>query len=440
VGVAGGGVVVNVANIGVLNLAGAGSMGTGRSGAQVTFGAQRMSNTFSLGASVSLAGANFRDVAAANGDPVARRQVSASVGLSLGRFGSIGVVFAAIDRGSIPAPIPVYAPPGTFYAQDAHNVQAAGGIYYLQPAQHSHIASASYSVQVGELAIYATSFHDFAGAHGTGMVVGVTIPLGSRCSATASAGSSSGQRYGQVQSMQSASDIGDWGYQAYGTDGSGTHAFGELSYKSPWGQVSAGADRLNRQTTMRGEAQGAFAFADGSLFASNTINDSFAVVDTNGVGNVRVTRENRPMGNTDSAGKLLVPGLTAFDVNRIAIDPADVPMDASVPYVTRTVRPQDKAGVVVSFPVHTSHGALLHLVDQSGKPLPVGTVVTQQEPGAAAVPVGFGGEAYVEDLAPNNRLAVELPTGQRCTVVFDYHAKSGDIPTIGPLACEEKSP
>jgi len=190
---------------------------------------------------------------------------------------------------------------------------------------------------------------------------------------------------------------------------------------------------------MQAEVQGAFSFADGGLFASNTINDSFAVVDTNGVGHIRVLDENREVGKTDSAGRLLVPDLRSFDVNHLAIEPTDVPVDTTVPFTTRDVRPQDRSGVVVRFPLHTSHGALLHLVDASGRSVPVGSTATLESTGAV-VPVGYDGAAYVQDLSRHNRLVVERPDGQRCEVVFDYRAVLGQIPVLGPLPCREKRP
>jgi outer membrane usher protein len=154
----------------------------------------------------------------------------------------------------------------------------------------------------------------------------------------------------------------------------------------------------------------------------------------------RVLAENREVGRTDSAGRLLVPDLRSFDLNHIAIEPTDVPADASIPYTTREVRPQDRSGVVVRFPVKMTNGALLRLVDDAGLPLLIGSVATLTATGAAA-PVGYGGEAFVEALSPrDNRISVQAPDGRRCIAVFNYQAVPGEIPTIGPLACREKGP
>jgi len=211
------------------------------------------------------------------------------------------------------------------------------------------------------------------------------------------------------------------------------------AFEIPQLPVVTGAGSIAIQTALHAEGQGAVSFADGGLFASNTINDSFAVVDTGGVEGIRVSNENREVGRTDSAGRLLVPDLRSYDVNRLSIDPTDAPADATVAFASRDVRPQDRSGVVVHFPVRASQGALLRLVDEAGRPLPVGSVATLAAT-RVAVPVGYDGEAYVQDLDRRNRLTIERPDGRRCAVSFEYAPVKGEIPTIGPLACRESRP
>ena len=95
--------------------------------------------------------------------------------------------------------------------------------------------------------------------------------------------------------------------------------------------------------------------------------------------------------------------------------------------------------MVLRFPVKISHGALLRLVDEAGVPLPVGSTARLRATGAM-VPVGYDGDAYVQDLNPHNDVEVELPDGRRCSVTFDYQPVPGEIPTIGPLRCPEHRP
>ena len=433
---AGAGAVVNVYDRGVLNLSAAGSTSGRLTGTQFSIGVQRIGRVFSIGASAAFASSSFRDIAAVNGDPTPTRQINANVGLSLGRFGSFGITYAGIDSNAASTPIPIYVPPGTILAGGA---TSPGETYYFQPAEHVHLLSASYSVQLGPASLYATGYHDLINGNDSGFMVGLTIPLGRRSSFSANGGVSSGIGSAQLQAMQTPTTVGQWGYQVYADTGQVRQEFGQAQYMSPWGLLTAGVDRIGRQTMVQGEVQGALSFLDGGLFASNTINDSFAVVDTHGFGHIRVFDENRLIGRTDSGGLLLVPNLLSFNSNRISIDPNDVPISATLPYASLDVRPQYRSGVVVKFPIHASHGALLKLVDSSGKALPVGSSVTLQKTGVKA-PVGYDGEAYLVNLSAHNRLLVEEPDGSRCTVTFTYHPVPGTIPTMGPLICRENKP
>ena len=311
-------------------------------------------------------------------------------------------------------------------------------LYVAQP-DHTQILSASYSIQIGRhLSIYATEFQNLI-QHGTGgLQVGLTIPFGRRTSSSASVTSDGSC---EVQAQQPAALVEEWGYQAYlsAGGGNGTHTFAQGQYKAPWALLTAGVDSNQGQTTLRLETQGAFSLVDGGLFPSNTIYDSFAIVDTNGLSRVHVLQENRPAGSTDSTGRLLVPDLRSFDLNRIAIDPADIPQDSSVDVTTREVRPRDRSGIVVKFRVKVSHGALLRLVDNEGLPVPIGSAATLKATGST-VPVGYDGNAYIEDLSRVNEVIVELPSGRHCSAVFSYRPLAGDIPLIGPLFCREKTP
>jgi outer membrane usher protein len=411
---AGAGGVAQIGNLGVVNFSMAPSFGSGQAGAQFSAGAQRIGRVFSLSASAIMADRNYRDVASENGDGVPRKQLSAFTGLSLRRFGSGGLAYAAVNMD--PSPVPLQ--------QNAN------------PAQHSQIVSLNYSLQVHHVFLYATEFRDLVNKGSSGLQIGLTIPFGKRNSVTASGGSDGSA---QIDVQQPAPIVGDWGYQAYLSAGDSTHVFAQGQYKSPVGLFTAGVDSDSGVTTVRLETQGAFSFVDGELFPSNTIYDSFAVVDTGPMAHVHVLQENRDVGSTNSSGRLLVPDMRAFDLNQISIAPTDIPPDVTIDVAARQVRPQDRSGVVLKFPIKFSHGALLRLVDEAGVAVPLGSTATLRATGVV-VPVGYDGDAYVEDLSPHNQLAVEFPDGRRCVAAFDYAPVTGEIPSIGPLRCLERKP
>jgi outer membrane usher protein len=411
---AGAGAVAQIGNLGVINFAVAPSFGSGQAGAQFSAGAQRIGRVLSLGASAIMADRNYRDVASVNGSGIPRKQISAFTGLSLRRFGSGGLAYASVDQAPSPTPI-----------QQS-----------ITPAQHSQVVSANYSLQIHRAYLYATEFRDLVNKGSSGLQIGLTIPFGRRNSITIS-GSTNGAA--QVEAQRPAPEIGDWGYQAYISTGDTTHVFAQGQYKSPVGLFTAGIDNDSGVTTVRLESQGALSLVDRGLFPSNTVYDSFAIVDTGPMAHVHVLQENRDVGSTNSSGRLLVPDMRAFDLNQISIAATDIPADVTIDVASREVRPQDRSGVVLKFPVKFSHGALLRLVDAAGVAVPLGSAATLRATGVV-VPVGYDGDAYVEDLSPHNQLAVEFPGGQRCMVAFDYTPITGEIPSFGPLRCVEKNP
>ena len=435
---AGGGILINVDNLGVVNFAGAGSTGVGGAGEQASVGIQRLGRVFSLGGSVTLASRNFSDIAARNGDPVAQRQINANTGISLGRFGSLGVAYAGIDRDVAPEPVSFFVPAGSALPQNAGS--SAGQFVSFFPAQHTHLLTTSYSLSIYRMALYATGFHDFSSGGGGGVLFGITVPLGSRSSASATVNTDNTGTSADFQAMQTPEKIGDWGYHIDGGPGSPNHEFADLQYMSRWTMVSAGVDRTGPQTTYQAETQGALSYVDDAVFVSNTINDSYAIVDTNGVKGIHVLNENRPVGVTDATGLLLVPNLRSFEANHVEIDPTDIPVDATLPFFSTQIRPLDRSGVVVHFPVRITHSALLTLVDETGRPLPIGSTATLATTGTV-VPIGYDGEAFVQDLTRgNNQLTVERPNGLSCSAIFNYHVLPGEIPQIGPIRCKNNKP
>jgi outer membrane usher protein len=412
---AGAGGVLQVGHLGVLNFAASPSIASGRVGAQFSLGAQRIGRVFSFGGAALVANANYRDVASVNGSGVPRKQLSAFSGWTVRRFGTIGMAYAELAQDSGPD----------------------SSVAYSAIATHSRTITANYSVQVHRASVFVAMYKNLSGTgSSTAAQVGLTFAFGRDRSASAAV-SSNGAR--QLQVQQAAPQVGDWGYQTYASGGDSAHEFAQGLYKSTIGLFSAGVDSSGGLTTVRLETQNALSIVDKRLFLSNQISDSFGIVDTRPLEKIRVYQENRYAGTTGRSGRLLVPDMRSFELNNIGIESTDVPADVTLGTDKREVRPQDRSGVIIKFPVRFSHGALVRLVDETGKPLPEGSAATLAAT-RGIYPIGYDGQAYIEDLSPSNKLIVEYPSGKHCMVGFDYRPVSGDIPMIGPLRCLEKMP
>lgn len=416
---AGAGGVIRIGSLGVLSLAGAGSTATDtgvtRAGARVsgtvgTVAVSRQTKTFSFAVSATASSPGFRDTAAVNGAPYPRLLLNASVSRSFGRWGGLSLSY----------------------------VNQQGGLQYLgttaASVAHTALVTTSYTVRLTDRwGLYANAFHDVYDSK-FGVLIGCTFTPFDRVSIGGGVTmDQTGRPSGTFQVSRPAVEPGDWGASVADQEGATTSRRAEAEYLSPWGHVSAGMAQSGGISAGQGGLRGALVLTDGAFMLSNTVADSFAVVRTGDVPDVPVTFENRPVGATDSGGRLLVPYLNGYQPNTLAVDANRVPPDIQLDSTSQLVRPGRRAGVVVDFGAHRTGGALLRLELAPGKPVPLGS--SAHLPGIEPVPVGYDGEVYATGLDVQNRLEVTLPDGSQCRADFAFHAVSGELPTIGPVPC-----
>jgi outer membrane usher protein len=413
----GGGGALQLGTLGILSAAVSGSSGRGGGGGLISGGFQRISPRLSLSVSGTFSTAGYRDIAAVNGSPAPQSALTASLAYQLGRWGDIGVAYVNQTSRAPPA-----GPP--FGRLDRSAITTP----------QVQLVNASYSVSIGAASVYATGFKDLRRGSSYGLGIGVSFALGRSTSASVGGSLDSGRASSSVGIAKTALAPNDYGYRLQDSEGAATSRSAEAEFLGSWGRLYGGVDQSSGQITGRAGARGALVLVGRDLFASDQIHDSFAVVRTGGVADVPVLYENRPMGVTDSRGRLLVPSLLSYQNNQLTVDASRLPADIDVGQTSILVRPPDRSGVVVDFRIRKVSAALLRLQDINGQAVPLGSVAKVQ--GAEDRPVGYDGEAYVTGLRPTNRIEVVLPNGTRCAVQFDYRPVKGDIPVIGPLRCQ----
>jgi outer membrane usher protein len=299
------------------------------------------------------------------------------------------------------------------------------------------IGSLSYSLGIGlHTSLFLQAYDDFEHAHARGVYFGLSVSLDHGRSAYANATRTQDHN---VVSVGAASpfdyDAGGfgWNLQADGdTRGDYVHALASGGYLGRYGEVQLTLEQFRNASLQALDARGAIVFMDGTLTASRSIADSFAMVSTDGVAGIPVIRENRLVGTTDASGHYVVPDLHAYQANRLEIDTTDLPAEQRVDIDRLIVVPHGGAGVLAHFPVQRYSGASLVLVGPDRKPVPVGSHVTLEETGVTA-PVGYDGLVFFDHLEPVNHLRVEA--GDRtCRVEVRFDIKQA-MKTIGPFTC-----
>ena len=128
------------------------------------------------------------------------------------------------------------------------------------------------------------------------------------------------------------------------------HLNGYLNYDTQYGDARASVYNTQGSTQWNAGWRGGLALMRGGLFATRNINDSFAVVSTDGVAGVPVSLYNNSVGKTNRKGLLLVPNLSAYQKNIIDIDSVDLPQDMQAEHSRIEAVPSERSGIAVDFP------------------------------------------------------------------------------------------
>ncbi len=288
---------------------------------------------------------------------------------------------------------------------------------------------------------FATAFADVGSRRDYGAMIGLSYTFGGGITASTQ---TSLQRRAIAQSTEivksAGQEIGDYGGSLDDSEGADRYLRAAAAYQSAAGRASAVVTQYgigkNAAAQASGDFAGSVAWLGGGFGFAPQIADSFAMIDA-GAPNVTVWEDNRPIGRTDSSGRLLVTGLRGFQDNRIGVDPTTLPLSAQIGATELILRPRARSGLVADFRVRTdSRDAEIMLVDERGAPLAAGSQI--ERPDGVAATVGYDGRAYLTDLDAHNSLTVHT-NGRTCVAAFDFApARPRVRATRGPVTCLTK--
>lgn len=292
----------------------------------------------------------------------------------------------------------------------------------LLPRKFSSTHSLSWTQNIGSyLSIAATVFEDDDG--GTGGNLTFSIPLDNLLYASVGARQRDDKIEPRALLRRTTPYHGGWGWSLQGGDSDGDYAQVAVEVRGRYGSARAGIDRDDGESGYFAEAGGSAVLMDGHLKFSRRIHDAFALVYTGvediPVAGIPVLSENRVYGRTDEEGYLLIPELRGWQDNRIGIDPDELGSNFHLAELEQFAVPADGAGRLVRFPVEKLRPAIVTLLDESGTPLAAGgRAVLHRDGETRDLPVGFGGEIYIENLSGGMRIEVRRD-GRACS----YHLR-----------------
>ena len=311
----------------------------------------------------------------------------------------------------------------------------------LQNGTRFFVVSGTYSVNVlRHVFVVMTVQRSLLAPRGDQINLSLSTPIGPSTNASASRQSSrgdAGSRGETFATVQRSPPAGEsvGGYVQLSDLG---NARAQGIWQASKATVVADAEHQGHQNNVRLGAQGGLGLAGGTLFASRTIADSFAIVQTPAAPNTRVYANNQLVGRTDASGELVIPAIRPYEQNDLALEQLDLGLDTQFKALRLDVVPYRMSGVIVRFPITRWRAATLRVVLADGSPLPVQTRL-QIGTSPDRVPVGAEGAVYLAGLEAKSTVTARWGE-QSCSFVVMYPAGVDPLPDLGEAQClAEKS-
>lgn len=296
--------------------------------------------------------------------------------------------------------------------------------------------SAAYSQQLPDrIVLTVNATRTISTQSASSLYLFVTIPLGGRKSVvtggTLGQGSGAPPNEANVMLVESPPLGNGFGYRIGETSDDNYTADGRVQTSA--GDFEAMAVRNAGISGQTANWNGAATWIDGQVRVARQVNDSFAVVDVAGLPDVPVYIDNQKVTETDDSGRALLHDLRPYEINRISIDPQDLPLDTEIDSRTMEVAPAFRSGVVLKFPVEKIRAGLFRLTAHDGRPVPVGALV---EFNGRVFSVAREGMVYVTGFDHGTR-ATATWGEHRCSFRLPPPPPNDPQPDMGTITCSE---
>jgi outer membrane usher protein len=386
-----------LASIAEFGVAAAASRGNHGEGLLYRVFLRRLTPNWNLSVSYERTSRNFDQLGVDEDRDRITHQLQASAGVSLGGWGSLGASYT--DLG---------------YADGTR----------------TRIASANYSASIadrGFVNVFALRSKTNAFRTETTLGIGLTIPFGGHSSAYVQADSNNVR--GEVR--RTPPTEGGFGYRVAASAGDDDRQQAELDWRGDVGEFSVEAARSQGEVQGRLLASGGLLFAGGRAYATRRVENGVGVIEVPGQAGVRIYQENRPVTRTDSRGRAIIPDLRAYEPNRLAIEPGDLPLDVKMPDDTLIVVPRYRGAARATFQTSQQHPAVIVLQMPDGTFVAAGSSVAA---GGEKTFTGYGGEIFVEQYRGGMPIEVDTAAGI-CRATAPVDISKDVLPRIGPLRC-----
>jgi outer membrane usher protein len=268
--------------------------------------------------------------------------------------------------------------------------------------------------------------------------VNVNTTFGPRHNATASFSQDGDNSFARMEAQSTLPTGPGYGYRVGKTIGDIERFDARFVGQTNYGRYQLETDQYGDVSSTRVSASGSIAWLAGRPYFTREINDGFAVARVGNLKDVRVYVENQEVGRSDDEGRLLLPRLRPYEVNRIRIEPVDLPMATVARTISMEVAPAFRSGIVINFPVSTPSVALIRAFLPNGEPVPSGAAVSIEGEDAKTV-VGLDGTIYITGTAGRTVISVDI-LPQACQFEIELPPADQTLPHLGDFECTTVRP
>lgn len=199
---------------------------------------------------------------------------------------------------------------------------------------------------------------------------------------------------------------------------------------------SAGNDsHQNKQFSLG--ASGAVVAHPYGLTFSNDLSDTFTIIHARGADGAAIN--NAPGNRLDYWGNGIMPYVTPYEINRISIDPGDLPLNVELSATEYEIVPRANSITLVNFTTNTGTVMLFDIKMPDGSFPPMASEAFDED-GRTVGYIVQGGRLFTKGLTEKGLLEIVWGTGntERCTVSYQISTPiklSTDIPSAKPVLC-----
>jgi outer membrane usher protein len=236
---------------------------------------------------------------------------------------------------------------------------------------------------------------------------------------------------------RSVRDRTDIGYELSGSYGQAPRAAGVVRGQAPFGRAAATYTNTDGEQHTLLEASGGIVLVASDVYFTLPAQQSFAVLELPGVEGVRGYLDNREMGRTDGNGRLLIPGLRAYEGNRLRIDQADLPFDHGLEEDEIVLAPPTRGGAVVRFEsrvLRIVRGRIVKAKEETSG-VSYGTLHVKAGNSVFVSPTGAAGEFELDAIPEGSWTALVRSEQGVCVATLNVASSDQLIQDLGAVLC-----